>query len=183
MPATILLAGGFPESCNSYQKPSNKRSNLSVPAQESIGKITDISTCEKAQQSPTYATVVNRINLQKMATTTNYLVSNGISLDELEALRALSKTYVKETHTVLKETEAKLHEVDKIYKARLTLLKNKDVYKQFLNSPNRKKFREKHSAEIMLYEAARRELQELTVQISIPKGYQSRANSPLSAEA
>ena len=87
------------------------------------------------------------------------------------------------TDTALKETEAKLHEVDKIYKARLTLLKNKDVYKQFLNSPNRKKFREEHSAEIMLYEAARRELQELTVQISIPKGYQSRANSPLSAEA
>lgn len=55
-----------------------------------------------------------------------------------------------------------------MYKARLTLLKNKDVYKQFLDSPNRKKFREEHSAEIMLYEAARRELQELTGQKKFP---------------
>ena len=99
-----------------------------------------------------------------MAATSDFLLSNGISPDELEALRSASKAHVKETHTVLKETEAKLHKVDKMYKARLTLLKNKDVYKQFLDSPNRKKFREEHSAEIMLYEAARRELQELTGQ-------------------
>ena len=51
---------------------------------------------------------------------------------------------------------------------RLTLLKNKDVYKQFLDSPNRKKFHEEHSAEIILYEAARRELQELTGQKKFP---------------
>ena len=55
-----------------------------------------------------------------------------------------------------------------MYKARLTLLKNKDVYKQFLDFPNRKKFREEHSAEILLYEAARRELQELTGQKKFP---------------
>lgn len=153
---------------NSYRKPSGKRPDLTAPAQESIGRITDISTCEKAQQSPAYATVVNRSNLQKMAATSNFLLSNGISPDELEAIRAASKAHVKETHTALKETEAKLHKVDKMYKARLTLLKNKDVYKQFLDSPNRKKFREEHSAEILLYEAARRELQELTGQKKFP---------------
>lgn len=153
---------------NSYRKPSGKRPDLTVPAQESIGRITDISTCEKAQQSPAYATVVNRSNLQKMAATSNFLLSNGISPDELEAIRAASKAHVKETHTALKETEAKLHKVDKMYKARLTLLKNKDVYKQFLDFPNRKKFREEHSAEILLYEAARRELQELTGQKKFP---------------
>lgn len=49
-----------------------------------------------------------------------------------------------------------------MYKTRLSLLKNKDLYKQFLDSPNRKNFREEHSAEIMLYVAAKRELQELT---------------------
>lgn len=103
-----------------------------------------------------------------MAATTNFLVSNGISPDELEALRTASKVHVKETHTALKETEAKLHKVDKMYKSRLTLLKNKNVYKQFLESPNRKKFREEHSAEIMLYEAARKELQELTGQKKSP---------------
>lgn len=153
---------------NSYRKPSGKRPDLTIPAQESISRITDISTCEKAQQSPAYATVVNRSNLQKMAATSNFLLSNGISPDELEVLRSASKAHVKETHTALKEMEAKLHKIDKIYKARLTLLKNKDVYKQFLDSPNRKKFREEHSAEIMLYEAARRELQELTGQKNFP---------------
>lgn len=49
-----------------------------------------------------------------------------------------------------------------MYKTRLSLLKNKDLYKQFLDSPNQKIFREEHSAEIMLYVAAKRELQELT---------------------
>lgn len=122
---------------NSYRKPSIKRPNLTVLAQKSICRITDINTCEKAQQSPAYTTVVNRSNLQKMAATSNFLLSNGISPNELETLRAASKTHVKETHTALKETEAKLQKVDKMYKARLTLLKNKDVYKQFLDSPNR----------------------------------------------
>ena len=72
-----------------------------------------------------------------MAATSNFLLSNGISPNKLEALRAASKAHIKETHTALKETEAKLQKVDKMYKARLTLLKNKDVYKQFLDSPNR----------------------------------------------
>ena len=51
-----------------------------------------------------------------------------------------------------------------MYKTRLSLLKNKDLYKQFLDSPNRKNFREEHSAEIMLYVAAKRELQALTTE-------------------
>lgn len=85
---------------NSYRKPSGKRPVLTAPAQESIGRITDINTCEKAQQSPAYATVVNRGNLQKMAATTNYLVSNEISPDELEALRAASKAHVKGTTSI-----------------------------------------------------------------------------------
>lgn len=42
-----------------------------------------------------------------------------------------------------------------MYKTRLSLLKDKDLYKQFLDSPNRKNFREEHSAEIMLYVAAK----------------------------
>ena len=32
---------------NSYRKSSSKRPNLTIPAQESISRITDISTCEK----------------------------------------------------------------------------------------------------------------------------------------
>lgn len=103
-----------------------------------------------------------------MPATTNHLISNGISPDELEALRVASKAHVTETHTALKETETKLHKIDKMYKTWFTLLKNKDVYNQFLNSPNRKKFRENHSAEILLYEATRRELQELTGQKKFP---------------
>ena len=56
-----------------------------------------------------------------MAVTSNFLLSNGISPNELEAIQAASKAHVKEIHTALKETEANLHKVDKMYKARLTL--------------------------------------------------------------
>lgn len=147
-----------------YQKTIKSTATAFTNTPEIIDKITDLNTCAKAWQSPAYARAVKRSNLDKMAATTNYMVSNGISPAELKELRAASRSHVKETHAALKETESKLHKVEKMYQARLTLLKHKEVYKQYLHSPNQKIFREEHRAEIMLYEAARKYLQTLTGQ-------------------
>ena len=98
-----------------------------------------------------------------MADTLAFLQTNGIeTMEDLQKLRTSSKEHVKETLAKVKMTESKLHIVDKMYHARMTILKNRNVYKQYLNSPNRRDFREEHTAEIMLYEAARKELQGLT---------------------
>lgn len=153
---------------NKYRNASKNQRTTSINTSEIIGKITDLNTYSKAQQSPAYARTVKESNLDKMVATTNYLLLNGISPDELQTLRTVSKAHVKETLSVIKETEAKLHNIDKIYQARLTILKNKDIYKQYLDSPNRQLFRENHITEIMLYEAARKELQELTGQKKFP---------------
>lgn len=97
-------------------------------------------------------------NLQKMADTLAFLETNGIeTMEDLQKLRTSSREHVKETLEKVKMTEARLHIVDKMYHARLTILKNRNVYKQYLDSPNRRNFREEHTAEIMLYEAARKE--------------------------
>ncbi|MDI9243189.1 relaxase/mobilization nuclease domain-containing protein [Fusibacillus kribbianus] len=131
--------------------------------------ITDLETCIKAQKNRAYALKVKVSNLQKMADTLAFLQTNDIgTMEELQELRSSSKAHVKETLAAVKATEARLHVVDKMYQARLSILKNRDVYKQYLNAPNRKKFRESHAAEILLYEAARKELRELTGEKKFP---------------
>lgn len=130
---------------------------------QEVRLITDIETCIKAMQNPAYAEKVKITNVQQMAATHNFLIENNLqSLENLQALRDASKAHVRETHAAVKATEARLHTVDQMYKARLTLLQNRNVYRQYMDTPNRKKFREEHLTEIMLYEAARKELQALT---------------------
>lgn len=95
-----------------------------------------------------------------MADTLAFLQNNKIeTLDDLDKLHSISKNHVSDTHKAVMSTEARLHKIDKMYHARLTILKNRDIYKQYLNAPNKKAFREKNSADIMLYEVARKELQ------------------------
>lgn len=135
----------------------------------SVRLITDLETCINARQNRAYAQKVKISNLQKMADTLAFLQTNDIgTMEELQELGSSSKAHVKETLAAVKATEARLHVVDKMYQARLSILKNRDVYKQYLNAPNRKKFRESHAAEILLYEAARKELQELTGEKKFP---------------
>lgn len=136
---------------------------------QSVLLITDLETCIKAQQSRAYAQKVKISNLQKMADTLAFLQANGIeTMEDLQKLRTSSKEHVKETLAKVKMTESKLHIVDKMYHARMTILKNRNVYKQYLDSPNRRDFRDEHTAEIMLYEAARKELQGLTGAKKLP---------------
>lgn len=134
-----------------------------LKSKQTVRLITDLETCIKAQKSHAYAQKVKISNLQKMADTLAFLQTNGIeTMEDLQKLRTSSKEHVKETLAKVKITETRLHIVDKMYHARLTILKNRNVYKQYLDSPNRRNFREEHTAEIMLYEVARKELQELT---------------------
>ena len=152
---------------------SYKSTPTPIPAPHSshrkVSLITDIGTCLKAQQNSRYAEKVKISNLQKMADTLAFLQNNKIeTLDDLDKLHSISKNHVSDTHKAVMSTEARLHKIDKMYHARLTILKNRDIYKQYLNAPNKKAFREKNSVDIMLYEAARKELQVLTGQKKFP---------------
>ena len=148
---------------NPPQKHRSRGERVTRPSSQRIDLITDLANCIKAQQSPAYANAVKAGNLQKLVATYNFMLENDLHTPEdLQVLRNASKAHVKETHDALIATEARLRTVNQMYQARLTILKNRKTYKQYMDAPNRKKFREDHLAEIMLYEAARKELQSLT---------------------
>ena len=127
----------------------------------SISLITDLESCIKAQQNVAYARKVKVGNLQKMADTLTFLSHNNIkSMDSLEHMLLSTSEDLNIRHKALKHTEANLTQVNQLIKNTGQYLAYKDIYHQYLNSKNKKQFREHHRAELSLYEAARKYLQE-----------------------
>ena len=115
------------------------------------------------EQAKPYASQDAKIrNLQNMASTLAFCQENGIeSQEELESLlTSTHEDYVtkKEIHA---ETTAELKEAREIYRYTKQRHTNKKVYLEFMNSKNKPKYRAAHESEIMLYEAATRELRKL----------------------
>ncbi|MCD8005867.1 MAG: relaxase/mobilization nuclease domain-containing protein [Oscillospiraceae bacterium] len=117
--------------------------------------VIDLQDNVKAQQSRAYAQKVKLTNLKQMANTIVYVQQNGYdtrealqnSYDEILAKRIEAK---KE----LRETEDKLKDINEVIRYMGQYLSNKKVFGEMLNSKNKKKFREAHSAEITVYENA-----------------------------
>lgn len=126
-----------------------------------IRLIVDLENCIKAQQNQYYARKVKIGNLKQMANTLAFLQTNEIgSVEDLSQL--LTSTYedFSEKQKALKSTESRLREVNLLIKNTGQYLGNKDVYKEYLASKDKKKFRESHRAELTLYEVARDYLKE-----------------------
>ena len=132
-----------------------------MPVRKDIRLVTDIENCIKAQQNPYYKQKVKISNLQQIAKALAFVQDNNIpTLEELEQLVSATADDYDRIHTALKSTEARLTKVNLMIKNTGQYLANKNIYKQYLNSRNKAKFREEHRAEITLYEAARKFLQE-----------------------
>ncbi len=115
------------------------------------------------EQAKPYASQDAKIrNLQNMASTLAFCQENGIeSQEELESLLAsIHEDYAakKELHAA---TTAELKDAREIYRYTKQRHTNKKVYLEFMNSKNKPKYRAAHESEIMLYEAATRELRKL----------------------
>ena len=122
------------------------------------------------EQAKPYASQEAKIrNLQNMASTLAFCQENGIeSQEELESL--LSSTHEdyaakKEIHAA---TTGELKDAREIYRYTKQRHANKRVYLEFMNSKNKPKYRAAHESEIMLYEAATRELRRLLGGKSVP---------------
>ena len=138
-------------------------SNASPGKYQSSGirLIVDIEQCIKAQPNQYYARKVKIGNLQQMASTLTFLKQNDIeSITALDELLSSTSDDVNAKHTALKSTEAELTKVNLLIKNTGQYLANKEVYRQYLQSKNKKNFREEHRAELSLYEAARDYLKE-----------------------
>lgn len=81
-------------------------------------------------------------------------------MDSLEHILLSTSDDLNAKHKALKRTEANLTQINLLIKNTGQYLAYKDIYRQYLNSKNKKQFREEHRTEISLYEAARKYLQE-----------------------
>ena len=137
--------------------------------QKSIRLIVDIEANIKAQQNKFYAQKIKVGNLQQMSKTLAFLQENGIgTLEELEQLLSSTQNDFDERRISLKSTEDRLKAVNLLIKNSGQYLSNKQVYSEYLKAKNKKKFREEHESELLLYEAARKELKQLTNGEKVP---------------
>ena len=146
-----------------------------TPSSKSIRLIVDIEANIKAQQNRFYAQKVKVGNLQQMSKTLAFLQENGLgTLEELEQLLSSTQSDFDEKRISLKATEDRLKTVNLLIKNSGQYLAHKQVYGEYLKATNKKKFREEHESEILLYEAARKELKQLTNGEKIPSLKQLR---------
>ena len=131
--------------------------------------IVDLEAIAKAQENPKYAQKVTLTNIQEAAKTLLFIEENGIKdREELIALLESAGKDKNEKHEKLKATEARLKTVNLLIKYSGQYYANKKTYSDYLKAKNKAQFRAEHDAEITLYEAARRQLKELSEGEKIP---------------
>ncbi len=123
--------------------------------------VIDLQNCAKAQASSAYARKVRLSNLQQMAKTIAYIQEHGYDTeDDLKNAFDEAQAQTADMRKTLRSTEKRIREVNEQIHYTGQYLTNKSVYRQFLNSRNKKKFRQEHQTEITLYETARKILKE-----------------------
>lgn len=131
--------------------------------------VIDLQQCIKAQQNPAYAQKLKLINLQQMAKTVAYIQEHLYDTKEdLQSAYSEVQAQSADMRKSLRSTEESLKKVNRQIHYTGQYLANKSVYKQFLQSPNKKQFRQKHQAEITLYKSARKILKDLSDNGKLP---------------
>lgn len=146
----------------SVQKGETSHSKEPTPTTVRYNLIMQLQVIVNEQVKP-YASQDAKIrNLQNMASTLAFCQENGIeSQEELESLlTSTHEDYVtkKEVHAA---TTAELKDAREIYRYTKQRHANKKTYLEFMKAKNKPKFRADHESEILLYEAATRELRKL----------------------
>ena len=162
----------FPEQKSSEDTSWNSMQN-NLPAfvfiKSNLKLVVDLQNCVKAQQSSAYARKVKLSNLQQMAKTVAYIQEHGYDTEEdLEKASEEAETQTANMRKALRSTEDKLRQVNEQIHYTGQYLANKSIYRQFINSTNKTKFRQEHQTEITLYETARK----------ILKGYSADGKLP-----
>ena len=178
-------------SLETFFRSTQKREHLSQthqasrfkPDKASIRLIVDLQNCAKAQSNKYYAQRVKISNLQQMSKTIAFLQENGIGTrEELDAIVFSTQADLQSKHDALMATEKRLKTVNLLIRNSGQYLANKKVYSAYLKSKNKKQFRQEHEPEILLYEAARKALNELSGGDKIPSLKQLRAEKEMLTE-
>lgn len=131
--------------------------------------VVDLQLCAKAQQNAAYAQKVKLSNLQQIAKTVAYIQEHSYGTEkDLEKAFEEAKKQTADMRKALRSTEGRLKQVNEQIHYTGQYLANKAIYRQFINSRNKKKFRQEHSAELTLYESARKFLKEQSSDGKLP---------------
>ena len=127
-----------------------------------ISLLIDIQNNIKAQQSAGFTHWAKLNNLKQAAKTMNFLTEHGInSYGELES-RLVAMTEKRDsTHASIKETEARIAELSLVMKHAAIYRQLRPVYDRYRQSRDKEKSFRGHESEIILFEAAARELKKL----------------------
>ena len=118
--------------------------------------VVDLQSNLKAQQSAAYARKVTLSNLREAAKTLCYIQEHGYdNREELEAAFEASNHELTASRTALRESDDRIKELNEQIHYIGQYFANKAVHGDFLNAKDKKSYREKHSAELDLYNAAR----------------------------
>lgn len=147
---TARIAGGSRPS----RQPKHRDGRISL--------LIDIQNNLKAQQSAGFTHWAKLNNLKQAAKTMNFLTEHGIdSYAQLtEKLSAITDNRNR-VHAEIKAIEARQADLALVMKHASTYRKLKPIYEQYRRSGDKEKFMRGHESEIILFEAAARELKRL----------------------
>ena len=141
------------------------RSRPSKQPKQRDGKISlliDIQNHIKAQENTGFAHWAKLNNLKQAAKTMNFLTEHGInSYEELESKLAAVTEKRDTAHASIKETETRIAELSLVMKHAATYRQLRPVYDRYRQSRDKEKFLRGQESEIILFEAAARELKRL----------------------
>ena len=127
-----------------------------------ISLLIDIQNNIKAQQSAGFTHWAKLNNLKQAAKTMNFLIEHGISsYGELESKLAVISTRRDTVHAEIKRVESRSTELALVMKHAGTYRQLKPLYDRYRKSNDKEKFLRGHEGEIILFEAAARELKRL----------------------
>ena len=127
-----------------------------------ISLLIDIQNNIKAQQSAGFTHGAKLNNLKQAAKTMNFLTEHGISsYGELESKLTAISARRDTTHAEIKRIESRSAELALVMKHVGTYRQLKPLYDRYRKSRDKEKFLRGHESEIILFEAAARELKRM----------------------
>ena len=140
---------------------SGKRGRILPTERKGISLIIDIQNSIKAQQSKGFEHWAKVNNLKQAAKTLNYLTENNLlQYSDLEGKVAELRSEFSANSESLKAVEGRLREIQPLIKNLDNYRKLKPVWDEYSRIKNKPAFREKHQAELMIFESARKVLRE-----------------------
>ena len=129
-----------------------------------IRLVVDIENSIKAGQSAGYERWAKLHNLKQAAKTMNFLTENKIEYySDLESKIADIMTAHDAAAKAVKEVEIRLSDLSLLIKHSTTYRQLRPLYEQYRKSPDKEKFLRGHESEIILFEAAAKQLKEMGI--------------------